>query len=137
MKIIKFKRKSRDSSYNIYTFLAVLLSIFIFSGLNIYINKPVAYLLVTTLSACSIYSAIKKASEQWESILLDETEIKFYFQNRMKEPLRISKKDLLVSIDNEKIKFDNVNTKMTIGQTSKTDFESDCDWDTLILYLKN
>lgn len=136
MKAIRFKNKSQTNTYNRYTIIAVVLSILIFSGLDVYINKQVAYLLVTILSAFSIYSAIKKASKEFEEIIINESSMKFYFQNKMKEPISISKENIAISIDGEIIKFDNVETKQIIGQANKSKLENDSDWETLLLYTQ-
>jgi hypothetical protein len=132
MKAFRFKNKPQTNTYTIYTLIAVALSISIFSGLNLYINKQVAYLLVTILSSISIYSAIKKAGKEFEEIMIQESDIKFYFQNKMKEPISIPKTKISVKLVSDILEFENKETKKIIGQAHKNKLENEGDWEVLI-----
>lgn len=137
MKAFRFKNKQQTNTYTIYTLIAAALSIFIFSGLDIYINKQVAYLLVTILSSISIMSAIRKANKEFEEIMIHENVIKFYFQNKIKEPLIIPKSKVSTLVLNETIEFSNEESKKVIGIAHKSKIESERDWENLIMYFQS
>lgn len=132
MKAFRFKNKPQTNTYTIYTLIAVALSIVIFSGLDIYINKQVAYLLVTILSSISLYSAIKKAGKEFEEIMIQENDIKFYFQNKMKEPLTIPRAKVSAIFLEDTIEFSNEELKKIIGRAYKNKLENEEDWESLI-----
>jgi hypothetical protein len=136
MKAFRFKNKPQTNTYTIYTLIAVALSIFIFSGLDIYINKQVAYLLVTILSSISIYSAIKKAGKEFEEIMVIENDIKFYFHNKMKEPLIIPKAKVSAIVSEGTIEFSNAESKKIIGTAYKDKLENESDWEGLVIHFQ-
>lgn len=135
-KIFRFKNKQQTNTYTVYTLIGVALSILIFSGLDVFINKQVAYLLVTILSSISIMSAIRKANNEFEEIIIQENEIKFYFQNKMKEPLTISKMEIFVKVLEDTIELKNKETENTIGKAHKNKLENQYDWDKLTSCFK-
>ncbi len=135
MRAFRFKNKPQTNTYTIYTLIAVGLSIFIFSGLDVYINKQIAYLLVAILSFISIMSAVKKAGKGFEEIIVQENDIKFYFNNKMKEPLLISKTMVSVLFSEDNVEFTNNESKKVIGYAYKSKLENQDDWEELIKYI--
>lgn len=135
MKAFKFKKKKNAKYYNIYTFVAIVLSVFIFARLDIYVNKQVAYLLATVLAAISLRSAMKKASKELAEIVFQEKNVKFYFQNKLREPLSLSMSDLSFQIINDSIEVGNINLIKVIGTVNKIDLEDGYDWDEFLKML--
>lgn len=135
MKAFRFKNKQQTSSYTIYTLIAVVLSIFILSNMDIYINKPVAYLLVSVLSSVSLLAAIKKASKEFEEIAFQENNIKFYFQNKMKQPLSFKKLEVSTVILDDTIEFTDIKLDKLIGKAHKIKLEEGYDWNELLKYI--
>lgn len=136
MKTFRFLHEKYLNSYSIYTLIAVALSIFIFIGLNIYISKAFAYLLVSILSFCSIMTAVRKASREFEEIVINEGNIKFYFQNKMKEPLSIAKSEISIVIVDDSIVFTNIKSGKLIGKAYKIKLEQGYDWEELLKCIK-
>lgn len=136
MKNFRFRNKPQTKAYTIYTLIAVVLSILIFSGLDIHISKQMAYLLATTLSFISILSAVKKAGKEFEEIIFQQDDIKFYFYNKMKDPLVIPKtKVSALILDGNAIELTNNETQKVIGQAFKNKLENTEDWEDLIKCL--
>ncbi|MCJ0743671.1 hypothetical protein [Pedobacter montanisoli] len=132
MRVFRFKR-IKTGAYTAYTVIAVILSIFIFTGLNMYINKPIAYLLVSIMSLISILLAVKKAGKEFEEIVIfEDDKLKFYFQNRMREPLIISKSEISLTILEDEVEFKTSNTDKFIGKAYKVNLEADYSWEDFI-----
>ena len=129
MKVFKFKNKQQTDTYTIYTVIAAVLSIFIFFNLNIYINKAVAYLLVTIVSSLSILFSMKKASKEFVEISFQENNIKFNFLNKLKEPISVCKSEISAVILDDSIEFTNVPLGKIIGIAYKFKLEEGSDWD--------
>jgi len=135
MNAFRFKNKPQTNTIIIYTSIAGVLSILIFTGFDIYINKQMAYLLASILSFISVMSAIKKAGKEFEEIIVRENDFKFYFGNKMKEPLLISKTKVSAFLSGNNVKFTNNESKKIIGYAYKSKLENEGDWDELIKYI--
>ncbi len=133
MKAIRFTNKRQTKSFTIFTAIAIILSILIFSNLDVYINKQIAYFLITILSFFSILSAVKKAGKEFEEIIIDEENLKFYFQNKMKDSLLVSKSQISITMINDSIiDIKNKTSKKLIGRVNKNNLENITDWDVLL-----
>jgi len=135
MNAFRFKNKPQTNTIIINTSIAGVLSILIFTGFDIYINKQMAYLLASILFFISAMSAIKKAGKEFEEIIVRENDFKFYFGNKMKEPLLISKTKVSALLSENNIKFTNNESKKIIGYAYKSKLENEGDWDELIKYI--
>lgn len=132
MKSFKFRIKQEAKTYTIFTFVAIVLSVFIFAGLNTYIDKYEAYLLVSILSFVSIMVAIRKANFGFKEISIEDETVKFYFLNKNKISLTIPKSSISVIIDENRIEFKFRDTDKLIGRAYKNRIIEPLKWDDLM-----
>tara|TARA_B100000768_G_scaffold110141_1_gene102110 strand:+ start:18 stop:434 length:417 start_codon:yes stop_codon:yes gene_type:complete len=137
MKSFKFVNKQQAKTYSIFTIISVILAIFIFSNLDTFINKHVAYLLVTILSFISIMVSVKKAGKEFVEIVIENESVKFYYFNKMKAPFIISKREISISLENDKLEFKNLKSGEFIGRVYKNRIEEVAKWDDLLACIRS
>ncbi len=133
MKAFRFSHKPQLKVYILFTILALAFSILIFTKLNQYVNIRLLFLFSSIASSISMYITIKKASKEFEEIMILEDEIKFYFQNKMKDPILLSKKNVKVTVLEDKIEFIKIDSSKIIGTAHKNKLENSEEWKKLVL----
>lgn len=137
MESFKFLKKQQAKTYTIFTVISILLTIFMLSNLETFVNKEVAYLFVVILSSISMWISIKKASREFEKIIIDDEEIRFFFINKMKAPLILPKNKIKIDIYDSKIEFYNLIKDNLIGRVYKNRIIGIQKWNNLIKELSH
>jgi len=131
MKSYKFYNKQDVKMYTIFTILGVILSITIFSNMmDSSLKRSFAYLFVTILSFISIMVSIKQSSKQFSEIVIDDEKIKFYFQNKMKSPLTLPKKEVAIINYDDIVEFRDLSNNF-IGKAYKNKIVESEKWNEL------
>ncbi len=129
------KRNKKISNYAIGIIAGMVLSILIFRNTDIGINKPLMYLIISVVSLISILSAAKKAAKEFEEIIIEGSQVKFYFLNKMKDMLKLDRSDVLAKVDGEKVEFLYKSTGLSIGSSNKEKMEESERWDNLLAHF--
>ncbi|WP_417601712.1 hypothetical protein [Owenweeksia hongkongensis] len=114
MKVYSFKRKK---SLNIFSLLTVLLGMFIVFGMNQWnIGFSYVYLFVSVFSYIYVRKSAKKARERFEKIVVNEREVTFYFENKLKEKLVMQVSDVCFKNNEEAFEIQSKGDKELVGK---------------------
>ena len=134
MKAFRFKKNNSTEikNYSVAVIFGIVISVFLFSGIDVVINPSILYLIAAIVSLIAIMLAIKKAGKEFEEILIEEEHVTFYFSNKMKDPISVEKQNLITRIDGDKIEFEHKLNGSIIGASNRRNIENSSKWNELL-----
>ena len=137
MQTFKFSYKKQNLITQILPTLIIIIgAVIAFSTIELPINKNFVFLLSSIITFLLILRIVRKASKNIEEVQILEDSHKFYFHNKAKDPLKISKSDISIDIQDDGIIFRTKEDKL-IGTALKKTIEEIEDWNKLVLLLKS
>ena len=116
--------------------IAISIPVFIlFLNLNTVLNYSLAYFLIMVVSYIFGISYLNKMKVVLEDIMINEQTYKLYVFNKTKKPIEISKTEVIIKLEFDKISFQKKSGEL-IGIAYKKMIEESEKWDLLVEDLK-
>jgi hypothetical protein len=135
MEAFRFQNRNRRKKVTGISIIISLFSVFVIIGFFGKTFKPLTFFLAAVISFIGIMFQIRKASFEFEELLIYDEYLKLYHQNKMKLPIEAKINELVIEISSDKITISSNKDQKLLGYALKESIESQDKWDILVKLL--